>query len=183
MLYKVSGDHKRNYYLRHELQKVDTDNLIRIEWKKEELNFGEGGFDLEDHLQQMRLGRVAEQEQEEMEKEAEQDEEVDVYDLQRLADDLDVALKINIKSDSVAKDQAKIDKEYRRLKAIQRERDLVPQDERKNVADAKSEQDNRPIARRTGRVRKPVDRGQMVNTEADKRARKKPTKKKKTKKK
>ena len=37
---------------------------------------------------------------------------------------------------------------------------------------AKSDADERPVARRTGRVRKQVDRGAMVNTDADKKQRK-----------
>ena len=136
------------------------------------MNFGEGGFDLEDHLQNMRAGRVAQEKQEQLEAIAEEEEKVDVYDLQRLADKLGVALKIDIKSDRVARDQEKIDKEYRRLKAIEQEREVVPEAERENVKAAKSDADERPVARRTGRVRKQVDRGAMVNTEADKKQRK-----------
>jgi len=52
ILYKLSGDHKRNYYLRNELQKVELEGLIKVGDKnlKEDLSFGESGFDLEQHL-------------------------------------------------------------------------------------------------------------------------------------
>jgi hypothetical protein len=45
VLYKLTGDHKRNYYLRHELLKVDIEGLIPVEGKqgKVDLNFGKEG--------------------------------------------------------------------------------------------------------------------------------------------
>lgn len=61
VLYKLDGEHKRNYYQRHELMKIDPENLIEVSGEKPQLDFGAGGFDLEDHLVNMRAGRAAEQ--------------------------------------------------------------------------------------------------------------------------
>jgi hypothetical protein len=52
VLHSLSGEHRRGYYLRNELQKVDLEGLIKVgKNKREDLNFGQGGFDLEGHLQ------------------------------------------------------------------------------------------------------------------------------------
>jgi hypothetical protein len=70
VLHTLSGEHRRNYYLRNELQKVNLEGLIKVgENKREDLNFGQGGFDLEGHLQGLSVNEQKESEmtQEELE--------------------------------------------------------------------------------------------------------------------
>ena len=52
--YKLSGNRQRKWFIRSELQKTDTKNLIKTgQQKKEDLSFGQS-FDLEQHLDTIR---------------------------------------------------------------------------------------------------------------------------------
>ena len=76
VLYKLSGEHKRNWYLRNELLKVEVEGMIKVgENKREDLSFGQGGFDLEAHLQGLAESRSSEASlrQEELENKHEDD--------------------------------------------------------------------------------------------------------------
>ena len=53
--YKLSGNRQRKWFIRSELQKTDTKNLIKTgQQKKTDLSFGQGGFNLEQHLNTIR---------------------------------------------------------------------------------------------------------------------------------
>jgi hypothetical protein len=166
VLYKLTGDHKRNYYLRHELLKVDIEGLIPVEGKqgKVDLNFGEGGFDVEQHFQSMNKkdAQMSQQELEDINKEA---DAISVYDIQELADDLKVEVEIDLHDDDLS--QEKLDKEHRRLTKLKEELEMIPEEEVQNVNEEKKERDNRPIAERVGRVRKQVDHGAVVSAIAN----------------
>jgi transposase InsO family protein len=78
VLYKLSGEHKRNYYLRNEIQKVNLEGLIKMGKKnKVDLNFKQGGHDLEEHLKNLHSRKEADLTQEELEEKHENDVMVD----------------------------------------------------------------------------------------------------------
>jgi hypothetical protein len=79
ILYTLSGQHKK-YYLRTDLLKVEVKELIKMGGKKKkkiDLNFGQGKFDVEEHLKGLNSRKEADLTQEELEKKHENDVMVD----------------------------------------------------------------------------------------------------------
>jgi hypothetical protein len=102
--------------------------------------------------------QMSQQELEDIHKEA---DAISVYDIQELSDDLGIEPEIDLHNDDLP--QGVIDKEHRRLMKLKEELELIPEEERKYVDEEKKERDDRPIAKRVGRVRKQVDHGAVVS--------------------
>jgi hypothetical protein len=144
VLHQVDDEGKRLWYQRHQLQKVNTTNLVRTGMfgGKDDDNFGQGAFDLEEHLKTLGRARqealLTEEEFEAKVEEEEEEGEIQVFDERD-------KLKVDDRRAKLVKQNLK------KQKVVDRLKDQVPDELKDYFQDEAELEDKRPIAKRITR--------------------------------